>query len=120
MDREIRNFKKTHNWIDDEIFEEALIHLPHDQFIQYYDDYQGNSATYTNDAVNTFLDVFPITELPHFDSYYQGLYDDLNQFYEEMDEMKEEDPDCDYNKEDYVFHDGYVFDTQPILEGPYV
>ena len=34
--------------------------------------------------------------------------------------MKEEDPDCDYNKEDYVFHDGYVFDTQPILEGPYV
>ena len=113
-------FKANHNWIIEDIYEQALNYLPLDKFEELYDDYQGFSSTYTNDAVNVFLDVFPIEELPHFDSYYQGLYDDLEEFYKEMDEMKEFDPDCDYNKEDYVIHDGYVFDTEPILAGPYV
>ena len=117
---DLQQFKKDHNWIIDDIFDAATEHLPLDRFEELYDDYQGFSSTYTNDAVNVFLDVFPIDELPNFDSYYQGLYDDLEEFYKEMDEMKDFDSDCDYNKEDYVIHDGYVFDTEPILEGPYV
>lgn len=117
---DLQTFKENHDWIIDDIFDAATEHLPLDKFEEYYNDYQGFSSTYSNDAVNVFLDVFPIEELPHFDSYYQGLYDDLEEFYKEMDEMKESDPDCDYNKEDYVIHDGYVFDTEPVLAGPYV
>ena len=113
-------FKANHNWIIEEVFEQALVYLPHDQFEELYDDYQGFSSTYSNEAVNVFLDVFFAEELQHFDSYYQGLYNSIEEFYAEMDEMKEFDPDCDYNKEDYVFHDGFVFDTCPCLEGPYI
>ena len=109
----LETFKMNKVLIIDDIYDQALIHLPSDKFEELYDDYQGFSCTYSNDAVNVFLDVFFAEELSHFDSYYQGSYDSLEEFYKEMDEIKESDPDCDYNKEDYVIHDGYVFDTRP-------
>lgn len=116
----LKTFKENHNWIVDDIFDQATENLPYDEFEEYYDDYQGYSCTYSNDAVNTFLKHFPLTELPHFDSYYQGLYDSIEEFYEEMEQMKRDDPDCDYNKEDYVMHDEHVFDKNPIKAGPYI
>lgn len=111
----LETFKANHVFIIEDIYDQALIHLPHDKFEVLYDDYQGYSSTYGNDAVNVFLDVFFAEELINFEAYYQGSYDSLEEFYAEMDEMKEADPDCDYNKEDYVIHDGYVFDTEPVL-----
>ena len=67
------------------------------------------------------LDRFPVDQLVYFDSYYQGLYDDLDEFYKEMEEFKQ-DPvfQCDYDKDDYVIYDEYVFDKNAMKEGPYV
>ena len=116
----LQTFKENYSWVIDDIFDAATENLPYGEFEEYYSDYQGYSMTYSNDAVNTFLEHFPITELTHFDSYYQGLYDDIEEFYEEMEQMKKDDPDCDYNKEDYVMYNDYVFDKNPIKAGPYV
>lgn len=116
----LETFKRNHNWIIDDIFDQATENLPLDQFEEYYDDYQGYSSTYSNDAVNVFLKHFPIDELTHFDSYYQGMYDSIDEFYEHMNQHKEDDPDCDYDPSDYVFYDDYVFDKHPLKAGPYV
>jgi len=118
---DLKTFKENHIWIIDEIFNAALENLPWDEFEECYNDYQGYSCTYSNDAVNVFLKHFPVDQLTHFDSYYQGLYDDINEFYAEMEEFKQ-DPvfQCDYDKDDYVMYEDYVFDKNAIKEGPYV
>ena len=118
---DLQTFKENHNWIIDDIFDAATENLPLDQLQKYYDDYQGYSSTYSNDAVNVFLQHFPVDQLVHFDSYYQGLYDDLDEFYKEMEEFKQ-DPvfQCDYDKDDYVIYDEYVFDKNAIKQGPHV
>ena len=118
---DLKTFKENHIWIIDEIFNAALENLPWDEFEECYNDYQGYSCTYSNDAVNVFLKHFPVDQLTYFDSYYQGLYDDINEFYAEMEEFKQ-DPvfQCDYDKDDYVMYEDYVFDKNAIKEGPYV
>ena len=120
-EKELQKFKDNHIWIIEEIFEEAIKNLPWDKFEEYYDDYQGYSCTYSNNAVNVFLKHFPLEEIFYFDSYYQGLYDNLDVFYTECEEFNE-DPlfQCDFDRDDYVMYEDYVFDKNPHKEGPFV
>jgi hypothetical protein len=107
------------NYYDEDIYEFINEH-GEDNLVKYYEDYCKLGEEYSYDAVDAFLEYFGFDQLSGFQDSYRGSYESKGHFAEDfvndcycvdIPGFLEIDWETSFDNLDFVYQDGFVFDT---------
>ena len=108
------------NYFDEDIYE-FVDEYGEDNLVKYYEDYCELGEEYSYDAVDAFVEYFGLDQLQGFQDAYRGSYESKGHFAEDfvndcyavnIPGFLEIDWEASFDNLDFVYQDGFVFDTQ--------
>ena len=108
------------NYYDGDIFD-FIEKYGEDNLVEYYVNYVELGEDYSYDAVEAFIEYFGIEQLNGFQDAYRGHYESKGEFAEQfvsdcysvdIPAFLEIDWEASFDNLDFVYQDGYVFDSQ--------
>lgn len=108
------------NYYDGDIFD-FIDKYGEDNLVEYYVKYVDLGEEYAYDAVEAFIEYFGIEQLNGFQDAYRGRYESKGEFAEQfvsdcycvdIPAFLEIDWEASFDNLDFIYQDGYVFDSQ--------
>jgi len=107
------------NYFDEDIYE-FISEYGEDNLVKHYVDYVQFGEEYSYDAVDAFIEYFGFDQLSSFQDSYRGAYESKGHFAEDfvndcyavnIPGFLEIDWEASFDNLDFVYQDGFVFDT---------